>query len=100
MRKPRNRSDAERLPTVVYLQAADNAFAAHTASQDLINGVVGAKIGNVVVCSPIDGGHATPGIVFHAQVHAAGVLSITCQNVTAAAINLPATHVRCIVLPH
>ncbi len=100
MRKPRNRSDAERLPTGIHNQPADNAFAAHTADQSLINGVVGAKIGHLVIVGSVDGGHATPGILFHGQVHADGVLSITCQNVTAAAINLPSTNVRYIVIPN
>jgi hypothetical protein len=99
MHKPLNRSDSQKLPHGSYTFSADAAFLAHTSENDLITGVIGARVGDIVVVSMADAQAVTSGLVYSGHVRTDQTIEITCLNATAVAINRPSTKVNFVVIP-
>lgn len=100
MRKPRNRSDAERLPTGLVTFPANGALGALSTTTLAATGVVGVKYGKcVVVVSCEAAGGPSPECQCTGHCPADGVVLLQLTHAGSGALNFPQTVYRYIVIP-
>lgn len=102
MRKPRNRSDAERLPTGIIIVPANAAFAAQSTATVALGQVKGVKVGKGVPVVSLQ--NATISMPNNCQATASvpvdGVVLLQFTNSGAAPVNHVELHFRFIWIPY